>query len=86
MQHDIPCDPKIVYAVNTSICVCKYVTSILSWDHLMLSTMYSGTSEQRPPSGTSLLAFVERLALVRRFCVKHPRFDVFCTYSLLKAE
>ena len=31
------------------------------------SSSYSGTSEQRPPSGTSLLASVEMLALVGRF-------------------
>ena len=39
--------------------------------------VYSETVKQRLLSGISLLAFVERLALVLRFCVKHPRFDVF---------
>ena len=64
---------------------------LYQWDsnpHLLLSGQvhYSGTSEQRPPLGTSLLAFVERLALVRRFCVKHPRFDVFLSILIIKSR
>ena len=48
--------------------------------------VYSGTSEQRPPSGTSLLAFVERLALVRRFCVKTPDLMFFWYILIIKSR
>ena len=42
----------------------------------------SGTSEQRPRQGTSLLAFLERLALVRRLCANTPNsmFSVLYYY------
>ena len=38
-----------------------------STDAFPTPMLYSGISEQRPPSRISLLAFVERLALVGRF-------------------
>ena len=63
--------------------------SMSIYNHIKIAAMtciYSGTSEQRPPSGTSLLAFVERLALVWRFCVKHPRFDVFLYILIIKSR
>ena len=44
---------------------------------------YSGTSEQQPPSGTAHLAFVERLASLRRFIYYTPGFIVNIFLTML---
>ena len=59
-EWSVPTSMRYQKCSVTILCICCHLLTSFP------SCIY-GTSEQRPLSGTSLLAFVDRLALVQRF-------------------